>query len=35
MVPNQPIYTHTKDLKITLPPERRLIYVNPHDCAWK
>ncbi len=35
MVPNRPIYTHTKDLKITLPPERRLIYVNPHDFAWK
>jgi hypothetical protein len=34
MVPNRAIYTHTKEVKITVP-DVRLISVNPHDFAWK
>ena len=34
MVPNRSVYTHTKEVKITVP-DVRLISVNPHDFAWK
>ena len=34
MVSSRAIYTHTKDVKITVP-DVRLISVNPHDFAWK
>jgi len=34
VLPNNVVYTHTKDVKITVP-DVRLISVNPHDFAWK
>jgi ABC-type transport system substrate-binding protein len=34
MAPNRAVYTHSKEVKITVP-DVRLIYVNPHDFAWK
>jgi hypothetical protein len=34
MVSTRAIYTHTKEVKITVP-DVRLIAVNPHDFAWK
>jgi peptide/nickel transport system substrate-binding protein len=34
MVSSRAIYTHTKEVKITVP-DVRLIAVNPHDFAWK
>jgi len=34
MTPSRAIYTHTKEVKITVP-DVRLISVNPHNFAWK